>query len=234
MKVLAIAVCGLALVSSSCATMLTDSNKTFTASTNDLLNMYKVALFFKNPTTGKRTHQQYKTPIEKNLVDPESSRYRNIKFYSPRLNGKKITVMCGRHNSKNKMGGYTGYKWFVSDGIHSDNSDHMHRKTTAINCLCRNGEISRQCQPTKIYLNNQYLGDGSATARMRPYGTDIIIGKKPGCSDAKQRLNKVTYWGWFLFGNCLLTYCVGILIDLATGAHRGLDQTQYDVTPHCG
>ena len=233
MRVLAVVSCGLGLISSSCSTILTDSNKTFTVSSDDLTNIENVALYFERPATDKRTTQQYKAPIEDNLFDPESSRYRNIRFYSPKLNGKKIIVMCGRHNAKNTMGGYTGYKWFVSDGIRAISSKDMRQRATVVSCLCRNGEIPSQCQPTEIYLNNQHIGNGSAAASMRPYGLDIIVGKRPGCSDTTQRLNKKTYWGWFLVGNCLLTYCTGMLIDLITGAHRGLDQKHYTVAPKC-
>lgn len=94
--------------------------------------------------------------------------------------------------------------------------------------------VARSDDPqAKIYLNNRYLGKGSATAKARRYGTDIIVGKKAGCSDATRQLDKKTYWGWFLVGNCLLNYCIGLLVDLATGAHRGLDQQHYIVTPNC-
>lgn len=87
---------------------------------------------------------------------------------------------------------------------------------------------------TKIFLNNRYLGKGSATAKMRIYGTDVLVGKKQGCSTTTQRLKKKTYWGWFFFGNCLLNYCTGMLLDIATGAHRGLDRAHYILTPKCG
>ena len=95
--------------------------------------------------------------------------------------------------------------------------------------------VARSDDPqAKIFLNNRYLGKGSATAKMRSYGTDVIVGKKAGCSATTRHLNKKTYWGWFFFGNCLLNYCIGMLVDLATGAHRGLDQEHYIVTPNCG
>lgn len=87
---------------------------------------------------------------------------------------------------------------------------------------------------TKIFFNNHYLGKGSATTKMRAYGTDLVIGKKQGCSTTTKRVNKKTYWDWFLFGNCLVNYCLGMLIDVATGAHRGLAQEHYIVTPKCG
>ena len=51
---------------------------------------------------------------------------------------------------------------------------------------------------------------------------------------SSDRQNKKTYWDWFLFGNCLVNYCLGMLIDVATGAHRGLAQKHYIVTPKCG
>ena len=130
MKVLAI-VGGLAIISSSCATR-------------------NVALYFEKPAIGKRTPQQYKDPIEEHLFDPDSSRYRNVKYYNPKLKGKKITVMCGKHNAKNRMGGYTGYKRFVSDGVRSSSDTYTdqrgHQKSVEVDCLCRNGEISLKCQ----------------------------------------------------------------------------------------
>ena len=94
--------------------------------------------------------------------------------------------------------------------------------------------VVRSNEPqTEIFLNNHYLGKGSATAKMRPYETDVLVGKKQGCSTTTKQLNKRTYWDWFLFGNCLLNHCIGMLIDVVTGAHRGLDQEHYIVTPKC-
>ena len=143
MRVLVIA-CGLALVLSSCVTSRT-------------------ALYFDKPATGKRTIQHYKYPVEANLVDPESSRYRNIKYYSPKRKGRKITVMCGNHNSKSTHGGYTGYKRFVSDGVRSDRDHHRTYVTPTtsivgqgdetVECLCRNGDVPTKC-----------TGDGSIGA----------------------------------------------------------------------
>lgn len=127
MRVLAM-VCGLALLSSSCAT---------------------TARYFENPAVGKKTTQQYKDPVEENLFDPDSSRYRNIRYYSPKSKGKKITVMCGKYNAKNRMGGYTGYKRFVSDSVHSDKDSYSDEygkmKNKIVDCLCHNGEVPSNC-----------------------------------------------------------------------------------------
>jgi hypothetical protein len=48
--------------------------------------------------------------LERNLIDPESVRYRNV-----RLNQAKNAV-CGEFNSKNRMGGYSGFSRFVVAG----------------------------------------------------------------------------------------------------------------------
>ena len=134
MRVLVI-VCGLVLLSSSCAT--------------------RTELYFDKPATGKRTINHYKYPVEATIVDPESSRYRNIKYYQPQRKGRKITVMCGNHNSKSTHGGYTGYKRFVSDGVRSDRDYHRTYVTPTtlivgqgdetVECLCRNGEVPSEC-----------------------------------------------------------------------------------------
>ena len=139
MRVLAM-VCGLALLSSSCATTKKTETKT--------VKKIDVVRYFEKPVIGKRTTQQYKDPLEEGMFDPDSSRYRNIKYYSPKLKGKRITVMCGKLNGKNKFGGYIGYKRFVSDGVRS-NSDSDY-KSDVVDCLCRNGEIALKCQTSTV------------------------------------------------------------------------------------
>lgn len=56
--------------------------------------------------------------IASSLKDPESARFRNV-FVSPR--GRAV---CGEVNAKNSMGGYVGFKRFISakdkSGIEDD------------------------------------------------------------------------------------------------------------------
>ncbi len=85
----------------------------------------------------------------------------------------------------------------------------------------------------KIFLDDRYLGKGSATAKIKPYGNYVLIAKKAGCSSFSHPVSKKVFLGWFLLGNCLLNWCSGILIDLLTGAHIGLDQEHYLVNPSC-
>ena len=47
-----------------------------------------------------------KAAVEKELIDPSSVQYRNVVAYSE-------NVVCGEVNSKNRLGGYVGFKPFV-------------------------------------------------------------------------------------------------------------------------
>ena len=63
--------------------------------------------------------------FDQTLIDPSSAQYRNIKIYLDvpgsklRKSGSKSTplvdVVCGEVNSKNRMGGYVGYRQFYWD-----------------------------------------------------------------------------------------------------------------------
>ena len=86
----------------------------------------------------------------------------------------------------------------------------------------------------KIYINNRYLGKGSATTKVKAFGSEVVSGKKNGCQTTIRTVDKVTHWGWFLIGNCLTYACLGMIVDLATGAWRGVDEEYYIVTPSCG
>jgi len=150
----------LALVSSSCAT---------TKKTKTVKNM-SVVSYFETPAIGKRTTQQYKDPIEEGMFDPDASLYRNVKYYSPKLKGKKITVMCGKFNAKNKMGGYIGYKRFVSDGVRGNIESYY--KNEVIDCMCRNGEIALKCQTSTVTVkdNGASVGAHCWSWLFFPYG----------------------------------------------------------------
>src|SRR5665647_763055 len=51
--------------------------------------------------------------IRAGLVDPDSARFDDVHFY------RKSGAGCGRVNAKNRMGGYTGFTFFIvfPDGI---------------------------------------------------------------------------------------------------------------------
>lgn len=50
-----------------------------------------------------------KAAIKESARDPDSVRYRNVKIAS-----NDGSLICGEVNSKNSMGGYTGFKRFVN------------------------------------------------------------------------------------------------------------------------
>lgn len=54
-----------------------------------------------------------KSAVRTILKDPESAQFRNV-YFSRGLDD--IPVACGEVNSKNSLGGYTGYQRFVSAG----------------------------------------------------------------------------------------------------------------------
>ena len=86
----------------------------------------------------------------------------------------------------------------------------------------------------KLYHNHRFIGKGTASTFIEAHGSDVLSGKHPKCETNEQLVRKNMRWGWFLIGNCIFNACWGILVDLASGAWRGLAQKQYDVTPHCG
>ena len=52
---------------------------------------------------------QTQTVIKANLFDPDSAQFKDLIFYR---NGDRRTV-CGKVDSRNKFGGYVGYKSFI-------------------------------------------------------------------------------------------------------------------------
>lgn len=68
--------------------------------------------------------QSMKAVFDKMLVDPGSAQFRSIKVFLDvptskiRVSGSispTTNVVCGEFNSKNRMGGYTGFKYFYWD-----------------------------------------------------------------------------------------------------------------------
>lgn len=51
---------------------------------------------------------KYRSIIEENMIDPTSVLFRNETF--------KDGFMCGEYNAKNRMGAYTGFHRFISNG----------------------------------------------------------------------------------------------------------------------
>ena len=126
MKVLVIAG-GLALLLTSC----------ITATVKD---------YFEGATVNNTSQRPFKDAVEQDMFDPDSSRYRNLQFYKPKRDGRQITVLCGRHNGKNRLGGYVGYRAFVSNGVLSHRDLGRESGLTLTFCLCRNGEIPARCK----------------------------------------------------------------------------------------
>jgi hypothetical protein len=54
-----------------------------------------------------------KKAIERDLLDPASVQYRDVKEFSE-------GVVCGEINAKNGLGGYVGYKTFIYNGMLKD------------------------------------------------------------------------------------------------------------------
>ena len=96
--------------------------------------------------------QRYKDVVSASTKDPDSVRWRGLRFFTPSKNGRKVTVLCGQFNAKNSLGGYVGYSHFVSNGVSysspSKESSQPERNAvrSAIRCLCRNGEIPSVCK----------------------------------------------------------------------------------------
>jgi hypothetical protein len=51
--------------------------------------------------------------IAERLIDPDSLQLRNTRVVTATINGRSQTLICGEFNSKNRLGGYVGFKSFV-------------------------------------------------------------------------------------------------------------------------
>lgn len=56
----------------------------------------------------------WESGIKDALIDPKSAEFKNVYFV---LNVNRTPFACGEVNSKNRLGGYTGYKRFISAGL---------------------------------------------------------------------------------------------------------------------
>ncbi len=61
-------------------------------------------------------HIYAKDTIRSIMKDPDSVKFRNIRFFSHLVSGHEMPVTCGEFNAKNAFGGYIGYKHFVYTG----------------------------------------------------------------------------------------------------------------------
>ena len=92
--------------------------------------------------------QPYKEAIADKMKDPDSVKFRRMKFYKPAKNGHRIIVLCGELNAKNSLGGYVGYDAFVSNGYHAitPTARDSISANQVIECLCRDGEMPARCK----------------------------------------------------------------------------------------
>ena len=70
----------------------------------------------------KAAEQDMRVYFNKLLVDPGSVQFRDLKIYlnvpTPKLRTAgtgEVNVVCGEYNSKNRLGGYVGFKYFYWD-----------------------------------------------------------------------------------------------------------------------
>ena len=61
-----------------------------------------------------RIYGTWKSGIKDALIDPDSAKFKNVIFV---LTVNRTPFACGEVNSKNSMGGYTGYKRFITAGL---------------------------------------------------------------------------------------------------------------------
>ena len=57
-----------------------------------------------------------KASVERQLIDPTSAQYRDMTSFTE-------DVVCGSVNSKNRMGGYVGFRLFIYNGPSSNQAD---------------------------------------------------------------------------------------------------------------
>jgi len=64
------------------------------------------------PLTAQQT-QGIENVVRNQMIDPDSTRFRNITGYdATRSDGSNYRYVCGEVNSRNRMGGYTGFSAF--------------------------------------------------------------------------------------------------------------------------
>ena len=89
-------------------------NKVLLALSCALLLSACVSIASKQPMrlSGKQVSEVQET-VRYRMIDPTSTMFRNIRGYDAVLtDGKPYQFICGEVNSKNRMGGYTGFSAF--------------------------------------------------------------------------------------------------------------------------
>lgn len=84
-------------------------DKTLLSIAGGVVFVLGVALSVK-PILGYMHVAEVKKVVRSQLIDPSSAQFRNVAVMS-RLTGESV---CGEVNGKNRMGGYTGFKRFVT------------------------------------------------------------------------------------------------------------------------
>lgn len=89
----------------------------------------------------------------------------------------------------------------------------------------------------KLYMNNEYLGQGVAAVTMSKKNLSKEISfsaKKKGCETTTRivqtKIDPTTFLGCFI-DFCIIT--VGVIDWRATGAIKEATQTSYNITPIC-
>ena len=73
-----------------------------------LISSATIAAAPAQPLTQKAT-----SLISKRMLDPGSLQVRSARVVTAEVDGKALKVACGEYNSKNKMGGYVGFKGYA-------------------------------------------------------------------------------------------------------------------------
>ncbi len=78
-----------------------------------------------------------KNAVTRGLIDPDSATFRNVFLTTDR--GLGYSIICGEVNSKNRIGGYVGYKEFAATVYHRDgdwNIDYYSKTSLGNRALC--------------------------------------------------------------------------------------------------
>lgn len=98
---------------------------------------------------GDKSIDAAKAAIERQLVDPSSVQYRDVKAFSE-------GVVCGSMNSKNRMGGYVGFKPFIYNGDDLGQV-HINAALSQTALWCANDPKKRTTAKARL-SNNHWIG----------------------------------------------------------------------------
>ena len=108
----AVGVIGLVLVISFCSPDTPERSISTKPSDMDTDTVATSADPFADPSKQSLWIIKSQDAIRGRLRDPDSAEFRETRFYS----GGSTPVVCGEVNSKNGLGGYTGYQRFIASG----------------------------------------------------------------------------------------------------------------------